>query len=353
MPRKLVPSYPDFLKRVTARGKRYEYFDTGQTVAGKRIYKKMPPKSDPSYGGVYASLLAARTKRGALKSATTVNDLSRAYQKSEKFTTRSDSTQNTYLIYLRRIEGEMGDAPIDEVERGDIVALLDKLAATPGAAKMVLAIMQNLMKFALARDWIKADPTIGIDALERSKSEHEPWPDDLLEFALVDPDVGLAVALLYYSGQRIGDVCKMRWADIRDGFVYVKQQKTGKELDIRVHAELARVLDSAPRVSLTILSGRTGRPMKVETLRTRLQRFASEKGHEIVPHGLRKNAVNALLEAGCSTGEVSSITGQSLQMVEHYARRRNNRRMGSAAVLKWEGTNGGHRKHLENHAEKA
>lgn len=348
MPRKLVASYPDFIKRVRARGKEYEYFDTGQTVAGKRIYRKMPRKSDPSYGGVYASLLAARTSRGMVKGATTIADLSRAYQKSTKFTDRSDSTQYTYLRYLTRIEAQMGDAPVEEIERADIVALLDKMAATPGAAKMVLAVIQNLMKFALVREWIKVDPTAGIEPFAKSDREHEPWPEDLLDAALADTENGLAVALLYYTGQRIGDVCKMRWSDIKDGFVYVRQEKTDKELDIQIHTDLAAMLAKQPREALTILYGRNGRPMKVEALRKRLQKFAAALGYEIVPHGLRKNAVNALLEAGCSTGEVSSITGQSLQMVEHYARRRNNRRMGSAAVLKWEGTKQAHRKHLEN-----
>lgn len=351
MPRKLVPSYPDFVKRVTSRGREYEYFDTGQTVAGKRIYKKLPRKSDPSYGGVYASLLAARTSREKPKSLTTVADLSRAYQKSDKFTGRSNSTQYTYLRYLMRIEAEMGDAPVEEVERADIVALLDKMAATPGAAKMVLAVTQNLMKFAIKREWIKVDPTAGIEPGEKSKEQHEPWHEDLIEKAIADKKVGLAVALLYYTGQRIGDVCKMRWADIRDGFIYVKQQKTDKELDIRLHADLAAMLTREGKQAITILHDRNGRPIKVDALRKRLQKFAADMGYEVVPHGLRKNAVNALLEAECSIGEVSSITGQSLQMVEHYARRRNNKRMGSAAVLKWERTNSGNRKHVENKAD--
>jgi integrase len=353
MPRKLVPSYPDFVKCVTSRGKKYEYFDTGQTVAGKRVYKKMPPKSDPSYGGVYASLLAARTSRASVKSATTVADLSRAYQKSDKFTNRSDSTQYTYLRYLGRIEDEMGEAPVEEVVRADIVALLDKMAATPGAAKMTLAVAQNLMKFALAREWIKVDPTAGIEPGAKSKEQHEPWHEDLIDKAIADPGIGLAVALLYYTGQRIGDVCKMRWADVRDGYLYVRQQKTDHELDIRIHADLAAMLSREAKQAITILHDRNGRPMKVDALRKRLQKFASALGYEVVPHGLRTNAVNALLEAECSIGEVSSITGQSLQMVEHYARRRNNKRMGSAAVLKWERTNSGNRKHVENKPETA
>jgi hypothetical protein len=51
---------------------------------------------------------------------------------------------------------------------------------------------------------------------------------------------------------------------------------------------------------------------------------------------LRKNAVNALLEAGCSTAEVSAITGQSLQVVEHYAKGRDGRALARAAMVKWE-----------------
>jgi len=53
-----------------------------------------------------------------------------------------------------------------------------------------------------------------------------------------------------------------------------------------------------------------------------------------VPHGLRKNAVNALLLAGCTIAEVGSITGQSMQVIEHYAARVNNRKLGEAAILK-------------------
>lgn len=79
-----------------------------------------------------------------------------------------------------------------------------------------------------------------------------------------------------------------------------------------------------------------GGAMRRATLRLYLQAWAKAQGFDVVPHGLRKNAVNALLEAGCSVGETSSISGQSLGMVEKYARRRNNRKMGDAAMTRWE-----------------
>jgi integrase len=56
----------------------------------------------------------------------------------------------------------------------------------------------------------------------------------------------------------------------------------------------------------------------------------------IVFHGLRKSAVVFLLEAGCTDAEVSSISGQSRQMVEHYARRVNQKKQAASAILKRE-----------------
>ena len=56
----------------------------------------------------------------------------------------------------------------------------------------------------------------------------------------------------------------------------------------------------------------------------------------LVFHGLRKSAVVFLLEAGCSDAETAAITGQSRNIVEHYAKQVNQRRLAAAAILKWE-----------------
>ena len=50
----------------------------------------------------------------------------------------------------------------------------------------------------------------------------------------------------------------------------------------------------------------------------------------------RKSAVATLLEAGCTTAEVQAITGQSMQMVEHYAKQVNQKKLAASAILKWE-----------------
>lgn len=47
------------------------------------------------------------------------------------------------------------------------------------------------------------------------------------------------------------------------------------------------------------------------------KRFREER---IVFHGLRKNAVIMLLEAGCTESQVGAIVNMSEQMVRHYGR---------------------------------
>ena len=56
----------------------------------------------------------------------------------------------------------------------------------------------------------------------------------------------------------------------------------------------------------------------------------------LVFHGPRKSAVVFLIEASCSPAEVAPITGQTMQMVEHYAKQVNQKKLARAAILKWE-----------------
>lgn len=326
----------------TVRPKRgrgaYYYFDTGRrTLAGGKIYVPLPDRADKSFWPTYSALCAGRTKRDAASAALTLSDLMTLYRKSKKFRDLKPGSQKIYDIYLRQISAAFPGAPADDVQRKDMQILVDTKADKPGAANMIIRIGSALFDWAVGREYAPLNPCTGIDLNELG--EHEPWPDHLLTAALDSEDalVRLAVHLLYYTGQRIGDVTMMRWTDIRNGRMEIVQEKTGKFVSIPLHPSLRTLLDKTPRQALAILS-RQAQPVERGWLREEcLQPWAEALGHDIVPHGLRKNAVNALLEAGCATGEVSAITGHSLQMVEHYAKRRDNRKLADSAVLKWSG----------------
>jgi integrase len=210
----------------------------------------------------------------------------------------------------------------------------------PGAHNAFLALLGIIYTFARKRQKTDMEPTKDFDKLPTG--EHAAWPEHVLEAGLESPHerTRLAVHLLYFTGQRIGDVMAMRWSDVKDGLVYVVQQKTGKKLKISIHRELKACLDRTPKRGVTIITAETGKPMTPQVVRRELKALGASFGLELVPHGLRKNAVNSLLEAGCTVAEVSAITGQSYRIVEQYAAAVNQEHLGSAAILKFENKRG-------------
>jgi integrase len=332
MPRKL----PKYVRTKSAKGKTYLYFDTGAvTEAGKPILKRLPPLKDPTFGRALAAAQAARDRRDATPHVLTVASLATLYEKSQEFARLAHASRINYGTYLRVARERLGIAPANDVTPEDVRIIRDKMAETPGAANMLIRTLGSLYSWGRKRGHVTANPVKDVDLLDQG--EHEPWPDWLLERGLSEDRVQLPVAMLYYTAQRIGDVCAMRWSDIRGGAIELKQQKTGLTLTIPIHRELAALLDQAPKAGIAILQRPTGGPWTPHTLRHHLQAWATAHGAQIVPHGLRKNAVNALLEAGCSSAETAAISGQTLQVIEHYAKRRDKTVLGKAAILRWEG----------------
>lgn len=315
----------------------YLYFNTGEKDEHRRpIYTALGKKGDIEVGQRYSLALAARTRRGGTPTSLLVPQLSARYQRSPEYTKRSVGTQRTYAVYLNRLSVEFDSAPAAGLDTSDIYALMDDMAERPAAIDMLLLAGGQMYAWAKKRKLVAHNPFEEIDREDWIAKEYEPWPEEVVEEALQDAKLGLAVALLYFTAQRIGDCCNMRWDDIQGGEIYVCQQKTGKELFIPVHGRLTEILSTAPKGDDTILTDPKGRKAKDQTIRKWIKDFGAARGLDLVPHGLRKNAVNALLEAECSTGETSSISGQSLRMVEHYAKMRNDRRMGRSAMTKWE-----------------
>lgn len=340
-PRKTIPN----TKRVWAKGHEYLYFVTGQlNDNGKPILKRLPQPRAPNFGDVYAALTAVKTKRAQIATAgeMTVPQLAVFYEKSPKFKALAASSQERYMIQLNKLRKLLPSAPAGRLLRSDFVRLYDNMADTPGAANLFLAVTSAMYAWGRERGHVDINPCAGIDSFEMG--EHEPWPEHILTAALASDDgrIRLATHLLYYTALRIGDVCKLRWTDVRDGAIYVIPQKTARKkrrttpIRIPLHSVLAAELEGHSKSLGTILAKANGTPWTVDTIRNELQAFALTLGVEVVPHGLRKNAVNSLLEAGCSVAETAAISDQSMQMVEHYAKLRNQSVLGSAAILKWE-----------------
>ncbi len=324
------------VKYVRAKGRVYAYFNTGKKKDGKPIYHPLGQPGSVGFFDRYGSCVGARNRTPG--EVYTFQRLCDDYQSSREFGEKlSAGTQKAYAVYLRLAVELLGIAPVNDITRSDIQEILDKANWGSGKRNLFVAVIGAAYKWGRARNRTGETPTREI--ISADTGERMAWPEEVLTAGLeADSDrVRLAVALLFYTGQRIGDVCAMRWASIKGTSIKVTQQKTGKMLTIPLHRDLRAELDRHGKKGLTPLTNAVGGPLSADALRLELKALVAANGHpSLVPHGLRKNAVIALLTAGCSVAETAAITGQTYQLVEYYARQIDQERMAEGAILKLE-----------------
>jgi len=329
-----------YVHKKVAKGKTYYYFDLGKDELGKRVLRRLPDPRSHKFASAYQAAKGMRTRRDHRETVKSFDWLVRIYEKSPEFRSKAENTKRLYSRHLAYANEEFRKNgrswPLAIITAEHAVTLRDKYAETPGKANAILKSLGAIYAWAAkpGRKYVGENITTDVDLLEGG--EHEAWPIGLVEEALEDPQMRLPVGLLYFTGQRIGDVVKMGRGNIAGGVLALTQQKTGKKLRIRIHKRLRAILDADAPNALLFLVNEHGKPLTESGLRQRIQKWAKDRGFRIVPHGLRRNAVNALLQASCSSAEVASITGQSLQMIEHYSKERDGEELSSSAILKFE-----------------
>ncbi|GBR43253.1 tyrosine-type recombinase/integrase [Gluconobacter roseus] len=270
----------------------------------------------------------------------TIGAVLRLYYGSPEWAATKASTKRSRIIYLKELE-RIEHVPLKELRRRVILQFRDTLARDrgTGAANQFIQSTSAFLSWALDREWVEANAAARIGMLPYKP--FPAWTKEMTREAIQNLPAHLSrvVVLALFTGQRRGDLCAMKWSDIRGNAIHVIQQKTGTELWIPLHPVLAKAIKGWPRTSDHILTGVRGGAMTVYNV-TRSMNDAQERG--LLPkgfnvHGLRKLAAALLAEAGCSTHEIAAITGhKTLKMVEHYTRSVDQRRMAEDAISKVE-----------------
>src|SRR5664280_1671779 len=157
---------------------------------------------------------------------------------------------------------EHGDKRIALLQRQHIITLLrsKKRFAARDWLKAIRALMKYAIEFGLRAD----NPATGVKLPNQKTDGYHSWTDAEIEQFEAHHGQGtraqLALRLLLYTGQRRGDVIQMGRQHIRDGAVHVRQQKTGTELAIPIHATLQAIIAETPVDHLTLLTTQTGKP---------------------------------------------------------------------------------------------
>lgn len=230
---------------------------------------------------------------------------------------------------------EFGDFPVSAVRPKHIQVLLDEKRATPDEANVRRKVLLQAFDWTLTREWgVDVNPVVATKPITTGSMGHKPWHQEHVDrFVECHPPGSkayFALALLFYTGQRIGDIVRLGKQHIsKDGseLVFTQQKneaRSQRRMTLVIMPALQEQLAMVPRDQLTFLVNSYGRPYNTDSFGTWFHKCCMEAGLEgYSAHGLRKSLLTLGSNLRLSSQELAAIAGHAtVQEMEKYVRER-------------------------------
>lgn len=287
----------------------------------------------------YTYLRAPKREKPATAPLDSLRALIDAYQRSPEWAALAPRSKLIRELHFGRLL-PISDVRVSEWRRRDLLLTRDAFAIRygPGSANAFVESVGALFGWAVDREWLEHSPASRIKSIK--SGAYPTWTEMDLKRALekFSEPARRAVVLAVHTGQRRGDLIRLRWSDIAGGTLRVVQEKTGVSLTLPLHPTLKRELaawrkGATADTILTDADGEAWRNREHLTYRIIRERRAAKMPEGLNLHGLRKLAATRLAEAGCSAHEIAAWTGHlTLTEVEVYTRAADQRRLAGSGM---------------------
>ena len=337
--RKAGVMLPKHVHKVTwASGTVAYYYQRNRATPKAGLRTRLP--DDPQSDGFWRAIKVCQE---GPKPQGSLSKMIEAYLASPHYAALAFNTRREYDRHMDLLSTVAKGLDASELQISDVAGFRDELGDTPAKANAFVRAIAAAYAWGCERGFAQANPATGIRKLKIG--EIKPWSQEIWNLAVAHfrPEIRTACYLGRFTGQRLGDVLRMKLTDIKDDGFEVVQQKTGKALFVPVRSELVPIIAGARKAGrICIVSRPDGSPFTVDQFHAMWGRemknaaLAPIKAGGFSFHGLRKMNVVAGAEGGLTGHEIGSITGQTLATVEHYARGAAQKTLAKAATRKLE-----------------
>jgi integrase len=325
-----------YLDRYRSGGKLYYYVRR----KGRPSVRLEGAPGTAEFMASYQAALEAEAPQRDRHAAGTFGRLVSDFYRSVDFANLKPSSKRAYRIVLDPVSVKHGHRPAAKLPRSFATHMIEAIGENrPGMANLTQAVMRRLMAYAVRAGVRTDNPFAGM--AQYKGGTHHTWSDAELRTFEARWPLGtrerLAYALLLYTGQRGGDVVRMRRQDIFDGAINIVQEKTGTALSIPIHSNLHAAMKAGPANGMNLIGNEHGRPIQRASLTELMKRSAKAAGlpAHCLPHGLRKAVMRRLAERGGTAKELQAISGHmTLTEVERYTKAADQRVLSKAAIAK-------------------
>jgi len=253
------------------------------------------------------------------------------YLDSPAFLNLAETTKDTYKYQIKRIEAEFSDLPVAALAqrgvRSEFLDWRDRIGAkAPRQADIAFRTLARIISWAFDRELVPANPCLRVGRISTSTRRDKVWTSEQEDAFLESAPQNLQLALLLglWTGQRQGDLLRLRWSAFDGTHIRLRQRKTaayvlvpvGRPLRKMLNAAKAKLSHEVDEELLTILVNSNGAPWTTDGFRNSWRKACKNAGVAGVTfHDLRGTAITRLAIAGCTVPEIATITGHTLQDV--------------------------------------
>lgn len=303
----------------------------GMTRKGKYFYHVTtsgPRKWTPLGKDRALALLAWARLEGAEPdpSVKTFEAIAQRYER-QVLPLKARRTQVDNVKELERLRAVFGRVLIEQIKPHHVREYLDRRGETAKArANREKALLSHV--FNKAREWGYTDapnPCQGVKGFKEDGRDRYVTDQEFKAVrAKAHPTVQDAMDVALLTGQRPADVLKIRRDDIREGVLWVVQNKTRAKRAIEITGELKEVIDrinQRPRVRTgpMLIQDDDGQPLGVYALRSRFDKARKAAG---VSFQFRDIRAKAATDTGDLAHAQQLLGHKRREMTEHYVKKR-------------------------------
>lgn len=349
---------PQFLiRQVTRHGRAVWYFRRHKTGPAIRIRAEF---GTPEFTRQYeAALIGQPIEKKPKTRGGSLRWLFERFKESSSWSSLALATRKQRENIISGVIAREGDTPAIEIVKADIVEAVDKRRNTPAQARNFIDAMRCMYRWAKAVDLVDHDPTEGIKYPKRPKGPgFEMWTEDELQAFERCWPIGTLERVwfdvLLYTGLRRGDAVRVGKQHVREVIdpesgdlirvIFIKTEKTGREVAIPILPVLQATLDEGPTGDLAFICGRDRKPLSKEVFGNFFRTAARAAGVRKSPHGIRKAGATRCANLGASGRELDALFGwEGGQMSDLYTKAADRLRLAIGAVGKLAGGTPGER----------
>jgi integrase len=184
----------------------------------------------------------------------------------------AESTFKMYMACSRRVLEAFAEFTPKQIKPYHVARFLDDYKVTPSGANTLRSFLQSMFKRAVRWGIVETNPVRDIEQFKTPKRDRYITADEYKRIHdNATPTLACVMDIAYITGQRIGDCLHIRYSDISDAGIFVRQEKTKARVLIAMTPDLSNVIARARALhqsikGMTLFHRRDGSPIRYITL---------------------------------------------------------------------------------------